>query len=117
MGPTICWASAEGSGWWAAGGAAHLDASVRVGGGGLGGSELRHSGFLGVGLACPLEDGGAVREEPRSLETHRHVSQLELDRLELGDGLVEGLAVLRILGGTLERCRGDALVFTNTAQH
>ena len=88
--------------------AARLDASVRVGRGGLGGGELGHGGLLGVGLAPRLEDGGAVREEPRGLEARRHVRQLELDRLELCDRLVEGLAVLRVLGGALEGGRRDA---------
>jgi len=81
---------------------------VRVGRGGLGGGELGQGGLLGVGLAPRLEDGGAVREEPRCLEARRHVRQLELDRLELCDRLVEGLAVLRVLGGALEGRRRDA---------
>merc|ERR1740139_75082 len=78
----------------------HLDASVRVGGGCLGGRELGHGRLLGVGLACTLESGG--------LKAHGHVCQLELDCLELADRLVECFPVLRILRSTFERCRGDA---------
>ena len=49
-----------------------------------------------------------MREQPRRLDAHRHVGQLELDRLQLRDGLVEGLPLLRVAECALERRLRDA---------
>ena len=50
--------------------------------------------------------GGVVGEEPRGLDLGAHFGQLELDGLELGDGLAERLALLRIPERVLERALG-----------
>ena len=47
-------------------------------------------------------------EQPRRLDARRHVGQLELDRLVLGDRLAERLALLRVREGVLEAPRRDA---------
>ena len=48
------------------------------------------------------------RQQARGLDLGRHVGELELDRLVLGDLLAEGLALLRVAQRQLERALGDA---------
>ena len=43
------------------------------------------------------------RQQPRSARARRHLAELELDRLVLGDRLAEGLAHLGIFGRELQR--------------
>ncbi len=65
-------------------------------------------------LALLLQPGRAVDEEPRGVDLGRHVGQLPLDRLEVGDPLAELLALQRVgarrvVGGLrdAERLRRD----------
>ncbi len=46
--------------------------------------------------------------KPRGLDLGRHVGELELDRLVLGDRLAEGLALLAVAEGQLQGPLGDA---------
>src|SRR5262245_46400714 len=59
--------------------------------------ELRHRGFGLVFDPLVAQRRGALRQEPRAFDLHRHLGKLELDRLELGDRLVELLASLRVV--------------------
>src|SRR3954452_17652821 len=53
---------------------------------GLRGEQLRHAGLEVRALAGVLEAGGLTGEEACGLHLGRHVRELELDRLVLGDG-------------------------------
>ena len=57
--------------------------------------HLRHPG-LPVGATAPDRVGRPVRHQAGGLELDRHVGELELDRLELGDRLAERLALLGV---------------------
>ncbi len=65
--------------------------------------------------ALLLQPGCAVHEEPRGIDLHRHVRELVLDRLEVGDAMPERAPLGRILArdlvsglGDPERLRRDA---------
>src|SRR5919206_37357 len=75
---------------------------------GLGGEELGHAGLEVGALAGVLEPRGAQREQPGGLDLSRHVGQLELDRLVLGDRAPEGAALLGVAQRELERALRDA---------
>src|SRR3954447_12168294 len=81
-----------------------LDAEVAA----LGGEELRHAGLELRALAGVLHPGGAERHQARRVDLRRHVGELELDRLVLGDRLAERLALPGVLQRELERALGDA---------
>src|SRR2546426_9417867 len=51
----------------------------------LGREELRLGALLLVRLTLLLQPRRPVREQPRGVDLGRHVRELELDRLELGD--------------------------------
>src|SRR5829696_1032338 len=72
--------------------------------------QLRHAGLEVRTLAGVLEPRRLEGEQARGLDLGRHVGQLELDRLVLGDLPAEGLALLRVAQGQLERalCDTDA---------
>ena len=55
----------------------------------FGGEELGHGGFFGEGLIVVLEPGGLIDQQAGGIQLCRHVGQLELDGLEVGDGLAE----------------------------
>src|SRR5215210_3774141 len=74
---------------------------------GLRREQLGHAGLEVRALAGVLHPGRLQREQARRLDLRRHVGELELDRLVLGDRLAEGLALLRVAQGQLERALGD----------
>jgi len=51
----------------------------------------------------------------RRLDLRRHLGQLELDRLVLGDRLAEGLPLLDVGDGQLEGAQGDAAAASSAA--
>ncbi len=55
-----------------------------------------------------LEARGAQRQQPGRVDLGRHVGELELDRLVLGDRLAERPALLRVGERVLERGARDA---------
>src|SRR5215217_2382405 len=55
----------------------------------LRGEELRLRALLGMRPALLLEPRGPVDEQARSVELRRHVGELPLDRLEVGDAFAE----------------------------
>ena len=78
------------------------------------GLQLGHRRLLEERLAGVAQVRSAVREPARGLELGRDVGELELDRLELRDGLAELLAAARVVErhvehrlGQAERQRGD----------
>src|SRR5215217_7165860 len=70
--------------------------------------QLRHAGLEVGALPGVLHTRGLQREQPGGLDLRGHVGELELDRLVLSDRLSEGLALLRVTQGELERALGDA---------
>src|SRR4051812_22353196 len=74
----------------------------------FGREELGHARFDVAPLARLLLAGRALGQQTSGLQLGRHVGQLELDRLVLGDGHAERLALLRVGDGGLEGCAGDA---------
>src|SRR5581483_6470365 len=74
----------------------------------LRGEELRHPRLEVGALARVLHARRLEREHPRRLDLRRHVGELELDRLVLGDRLAERLALLAVAERQLERALGDA---------
>ena len=70
--------------------------------------ELGHGRFQVHVLAAVLHVGGAVGEQAGGFYFGGHVGQLEADALEAADGLVELVALLAILGGSLQCALGDA---------
>ena len=79
-----------------------------VGERGLGGGVLRHPGFHVAAPALVVGRRGVVGQRDRGLGADRHLGELELDRLVLGDRLAEGLAQLRVAHRFIERRLGDA---------
>src|ERR1700684_2599186 len=75
---------------------------------GLGGEQLRHPRLQVGALAGVLHRRRAAHEQPRRVDLRRHVGELELDRLVLGDRLAERLALLGVFERQLERALGEA---------
>ena len=69
----------------------------------LAGEELRHARFEVDALAEVLLAGGVHNQQVRGLHLRRHVGELLLYRLVLGDGLAERVPLLRVLHRGLER--------------
>src|SRR3954447_1290469 len=74
----------------------------------LRGEELGHPGLEVGALAGVLHPRRFAGDEAGGLELGRHVGELELDRLVLGDRLAEGLPFLAIAEGQLEGALADA---------
>src|SRR6185369_2626850 len=79
----------------------HLD-------GGLAGVELGHGGLHGVLLARVAQRGRPPGQEARGIHLGGHVRDLELDGLEVRDGVAELAAVRGVAVRGLERGLGDA---------
>ena len=69
----------------------------------LAGEELGHPRFQIAALAAVLLGGGLEGQQPGRLDRRRHVGQLELDGLEVGDGLPELFPLLGVSNRVLER--------------
>src|SRR5437763_5395966 len=76
--------------------------------GALGREQLGHPRLEVGPLAGVLPPGRVEHEQPRGLDLRSHLGELELDRLVLGDGLAEGLALARVADRGLEGRRGQA---------
>src|ERR1700710_472 len=74
---------------------------------GLRGEQLGHPGLEVGARAGVLHPRRLAGDEAGGLDLGRHVGELELDRLVLGDRLAEGLALLRVAQGELEGALGD----------
>ena len=72
------------------------------------GLQLRHRRFLEEGLPGVAQVRGAIREPPCRLELGRDVGELELDRLELRDGLAELHALPGVVRRHVEHGLGQA---------
>ena len=82
----------------------------RLGGeleGRLAGEQLGHPGLDIAAQAGGFALGGASRQQPGGLQTGRHVGQLQLDRLVLGDRLADRRPHLGVRKGGVERGPGD----------
>src|SRR5258707_8702533 len=66
---------------------------------GLRGEQLGHPGLEIGALTGVLHASGFAGDEAGGLDLRRHVGELELDRLVLGDRLAEGLALLAVTEG------------------
>src|SRR3954471_15300181 len=73
---------------------------------GLGGEQLGHPGLEVGALAGVLHPRRFAGDEAGGLDLRRHVGELELDRLVLGDRLAEGFALLAIAERQLQRPLG-----------
>src|SRR4051794_39935250 len=83
--------------------AVQLQAAVDDVKAGIGGEALGLRGQSRRGrLALPYRDGGAVEQEPRSVELGGVVGDAELQRLEIGEPRVELLALLHVRHGAVE---------------
>ena len=69
------------------------------------GKQLGLRGLEGVALALGLHAGGVVGHELHGADLGGHVRELELDALELADGLAEGGA---LVGGVASSIRNKA---------
>ena len=58
--------------------------------------------------AVATQPRSAIRQKAGRVDLHRHVGQLERHRLVLDDRPSEGLPLLRVVSGELERGPGDA---------
>ena len=77
--------------------------------GGVGDEAFGHGAPAGRVRGLAVESaGGFVEHDAGGLKFGFHVGQLELDALEIGDGLAELLAVLRVSDGLVERELGAA---------
>src|SRR6266481_1293711 len=74
----------------------------------FGREQLRHAGVERDVFARILARRGPMRQRPRRLDTRRHVGELELHRLEVGDPFLELLALCTVLDRMLERLARDA---------
>src|SRR6476620_12057056 len=83
---------------------AFLDAVLAA----LRGEELGHPGLEVGALAGVLHPRRFAGDQAGSLDLGRHVGELELDRLVVGDRLAEGLPFLAVAKGKLEGALGDA---------
>src|SRR6187551_766557 len=75
---------------------------------GLRGEQLRHPRLQVGALTGVLHPRRFTGDKSGRLDLGRHVGELELDRLVLGDRLAEGLALLAVAEGQLQRPLGDA---------
>src|SRR5260221_968439 len=75
---------------------------------GLRGEQLRHPSLEIGALAGVLHPRRFAGDETGRLDLGRHVGELELNRLVLGDRLAEGLALLAVAEGQLQRPLSDA---------
>jgi len=66
------------------------------------GMQLCHGGLLDEGQAGVAEAGGVIDHEPGRFDVHGHFGELELDALELGDGLAELAALAGVGDGVLQ---------------
>src|SRR5216117_1568721 len=64
--------------------------------------QLRHAGVERDVFAGILARRRPVRQRPRRLDARRHIGELELHRLEIGDPFLELLALSAILDGKLQ---------------
>jgi hypothetical protein len=85
-----------------------LHAFVADAAGGFAGVELGHGGFHRDLLPGVFDASRAHRQQPCGVELRGHVRELELDRLELADGLAELPALLRVLRRGIESATGHA---------
>jgi len=76
--------------------AMNLDGFVGHAGGHFAREKLGDRGFHGKALAGVLLPGGATREQTGRVNFSGHIGEHELDRLKIGDGMAEGLALFRI---------------------
>src|SRR6478609_344855 len=74
---------------------------------GLRSQELGHAGLEVGALAGVLHPRRFAGDEAGGLDLGRHVGELELDRLLVGDRLAEGLAFLAVAEGQLQGALGD----------
>ena len=81
----------------------------------FGGQVLGHAGLQVVAEAGILPAGRHHHHLVRRLDLRRHLGQLELDRLVLGDRLAEGLPLLDVGDGQLEGAQGDAAAASSAA--
>src|SRR5215207_3312038 len=72
------------------------------------GLELGLGGGEAEGLAGVLLEGGLVGEQARGLDLGRHVGELGLDRLVLGDRLAEGDPLLGVAQSLVQSPLGEA---------
>src|SRR5258708_1624060 len=75
---------------------------------GLRGEQLRHPSLEIGALAGVLHPRRFAGDETGRLDLGRHVGELELNRLVLGDRLAEGLALLAVAEGQLQRSLRDS---------
>ena len=73
----------------------------------LTGEELGHAGLDVTAQPGGFAFRGAAGEQPGRFQFRRHVGELELDRLMLGDRLAHGGAYLGVGEGGFERGPGD----------
>src|SRR5262245_31528855 len=83
--------------------AVDLDRLMRHPSGGFGGIELGDARGADEVAAHVLEPRGLPDEQPGRLDPALHLRELELDRLELRDGLAPGPPLLRVAHGLVER--------------
>src|SRR5205823_3123912 len=76
--------------------------------GDLRGVELRHRRLFSHLLPRVLQSRCAVGQKARGVYLRRHVCELELDGLKLGDGLAELFALLRVAHRRLVSALRDA---------
>src|ERR1700709_2013080 len=74
---------------------------------GLRGEQLGHPGLEAGARAGVLHPRRLAGDEAGGLDLGRHVGELELDRLVLGDRLAEGLSAPPGTPGGLEGARGE----------
>src|ERR687884_1007279 len=85
--------------------AVYLHGLLRYANGDFAGVELGHRGLFRRRLAGVLQGGGLIRQQARRFDLCRHVGELELNRLELGNRAPELVA----LAGVLQRRLVSAL--------
>src|ERR1035437_5808297 len=76
--------------------------------GGLGSEELGHGGFAGDAQAAVEHPGGAIVEQAGGIDIHRHIDELVLDGLKLGNRAAELFAQFGILEGGVVCALGHA---------
>src|SRR5262245_24525707 len=74
---------------------------------GFGGEELGHAGFHVATPARVVGARGRLDQQARGLGPRRHVGELQLYRLVLGDRLAEALALLGVAQGFLQAGAGE----------
>ena len=68
---------------------------------------LGHGGFGDEGQSRVAQSGGVVDQQARGFHFGRHLGELELHALEIGDGLAELLALFGVGDGVIERALGE----------